>query len=190
MDLHFWIFVVGLPLVLFAVAYSQCFWTNFLNCLLIILCSALSFNYAQLLANLINDQAPEWSAFTEFACMWLVFIITFLIGKLICNQLSKFPVRMGEKYDTAFDWVGCGLQTIVLYGWICFSLFASPVGDDGFIQMMRGGIPSSVAQAYGTIIMGLPSNLGMGIGGQPFDVGKYASTRTQRAADEVNHDKK
>ncbi|PQO45611.1 CvpA family protein [Blastopirellula marina] len=187
-SLHFWIFVPGLLVLLFAVAYSQCFWTNFLNSLLVILSSAVAVNYAQLLANLINDQAPDWSGFTEFLCMWVVFIIVFLIAKLICNQLSKFPVRTGKKQDPIFDWIGCGLVTLVMYCWICFTFLASPVGEEGFNNMMRSGLPSSAGRAYGFVVFQLPSEFGMNLGGQKFDVQQYAKARLDRAADEANHD--
>lgn len=187
-SLHFWIFVPGLLILLFAVAYSQCFWTNFLNSLLVILSSAVAVNYAQLLANLINDQAPDWSGFTEFLCMWLLFIIVFLIAKLICNQLSRFPVRTGKKLDPIFDWIGCGLLTLVMYSWISFTFFASPVGEEGFNKMMRGSIPYAAGRSYGFVVMQLPSNFGMNLGGQNFDVKDYITKRLDRAADEVNHD--
>lgn len=183
--LYLFIFSIVLPLGIFAVAWNQCFWTNFLNCLLIVLSSALAFNYAQGLANLINEKAPDWSGFTEYLLIWLLFIIIFAISKGVCNYLSKYPVRFGKKFDQAFDIGGCVLFTIVMYGWICFTFFASPVGEEGFNNMMKSGPPSMAGQSYGQVVFGLPSKLGMG--GQPFDMGQYAMTRLGRAADEANH---
>ena len=179
------VFVILLPVVIFAVAYGQCFWSNFIKALNIILCSALAFNYAQPLANLINEQAPDWSAFTEFLCMWVLFIVLFLISNSVCNLVSRYPVRMGKQLDPILDIAGGAVLTAALYGWICFSLFAAPVGEEGFSQMMQSGFTNQVGQAYGRVAIGIPSQLGMG--GKPFDITRWAEKRLQRAKDEANH---
>jgi len=181
----FFFFVVVLPLLIFAVAWNQCFWTNFINTINVVLCSAIAFNYAQPLANMISNTGAageSWSAFTEFACMWIVFTIMVVISKVICNMLSKYPVRFGKKLDQTFDWAGSAMVMIVTYGWICFSLFGSPVGDQGFSQMMQGGVPSTVGQVYGQVVFDLPSSLGMG--GRPFKTSEWAKARLRRAAEE------
>ncbi|GAA4429206.1 hypothetical protein [Bremerella cremea] len=186
--MYSFVFFFLLPVVIFAVAWSQCFWTNLINGLLIVLSSALAFNYAQLLADMINKQAPEWSAFTEFGVMWLLFWIIFSCSKFLTMTLSKYPVRFGGKRDPWFDFIGCVWVMNLMYGWICFTFFASPIGDPGFINMMasRGTPTNMMGMMYGASVIGLPSHLGM-TGSQPFDPTKWAKSRLERARDEVNN---
>ncbi|MBI1249733.1 hypothetical protein GC197_18055 [bacterium] len=185
--MYFFVFVVLLPLIIFAVAWSQCFWTNFINCMLVLVSSVIAFDYAQPLANMVNEKTPEWAGYTEFLIMWVIFWIVFGVSKATTNYLSKFPVRFGKDLDKIMDPIGCLALAGVLYGWICFSLFASPVGDPTFVQMMKQGIPGMVGQAYGMLAVEVPSRLGMG--GGTFDTVKYAQTRLQRALDEENNGK-
>ncbi|MHC2068495.1 hypothetical protein ACYFX5_13605 [Bremerella sp. T1] len=177
--MYFFVFVVVLLLALFAVFWNQCFWTNFVNCLMVILCSAIAYNIAPGLAARINEEAPEWSGYTEFIATWFLFWSFFTSLKKYTNYLSKFPVRLGKKVDHIFDICGCLALTLVMYSWISFTLFASPVGDPNFVDMMNRGVPSLAGRTYGYIVFEVPSKLGMA--NEPFSMVDYARTRMARA---------
>lgn len=171
-----------IPLIMFAVVWGQCFWSSLITSINIVLASLMAFNYAIPLSNLINEQAPDWSGFTEFLCIWVVFLVVFMILKVITEKISKLPPRMGPKYDKALDVFGCVLVSTVMWGWIAFTLFAAPIGTDSFAKMKGadGFSPTgAVASSYGRGMFQLPSQLGMG--GKPFDLRSAAEARHRRA---------
>lgn len=185
--LYFFVFTVVMLLALFAVFWNQCFWTNFLNCHMVILCSVIAVNIAPESAAKINEKAPEWSGFTEFIFIWFLFWCFYGSLRKYVNWLSKFPVRFGKKVDPIFDWVGTAMITIVMYSWISFTLFASPVGEPNFIGMMNGpSVPSFAGRTYGYLVIQLPSNLGMP--GDRFNMVEFARTRFERAQAEADRD--
>ncbi|PQO36822.1 hypothetical protein C5Y96_06550 [Blastopirellula marina] len=117
--------------------------------------------------------------------MWFLFWCFYGSLRKYVNWLSKYPVRFGKKVDHIFDWVGCGMITIVMYCWISFTLFASPVGDPNFVNMMNGPSPPSLAgSTYGYVVFQLPSNLGMP--GKRFNMVEFATTRLKRAQAEAD----
>jgi len=180
----FFFLVIVLPLFIFAIVYRQCFWSNFITAVNIVLCSTISFNYAQLLSDSIYEYSEKWAAFWEFAFIWITFCLALLISKTICNLISKYPVRFGKKIDGYADFFGCFCCTIVMYCWICFTLFASAIGSEGFQGQLISGVPGLAGQYYGIVVFEFPSKLGMA--GSEFDFNEWSKTRLQRSADEIN----
>lgn len=170
-----------IPLIMFAVVWGQCFWSNLLSSINITLASLMAFNYSIPLANLINDQAPEWGGFTEFLCIWVVFIIIFVVLRAITSAISKLPPRMGPKLDKGLDAFGCVLVSFVMWSWVAFTLFSAPIGTESFSNMLgSGSSPTAlVGQLYGKTVFELPSKLGMG--GRQFDFRSAANARHERA---------
>lgn len=170
-----------IPLIMFAVVWGQCFWSNLLSSINITLASLMAFNYSIPLANLINDQAPEWGGFTEFLCIWVVFIIIFVILRAITTAISKLPPRLGPKFDKGLDAFGCVLVSFVMWSWVAFTMYSAPIGTESFTKMLSG--PTSptrvVGQIYGSTVFELPSKLGMG--GRPFDARAAVNARHKRA---------
>jgi len=170
-----------IPLIMFAVVWGQCFWSNLLSSINITLASLMAFNYSIPLANLINDQAPEWGGFTEFLCIWVVFIIVFVILRAVTSAISKLPPRMGPKFDKGLDAFGCVMVAFVMWSWAAFTMYSAPIGTEGFKNMLDGGSSPTalVAQVYGKTVFELPSKLGMG--GREFDFASAANARHKRA---------
>ncbi|MGY8767016.1 MAG: hypothetical protein ACKVH8_01130 [Pirellulales bacterium] len=161
--------------------WNQDFWTNILSCFNIVLASTLAISYAGVLSHKLIGSWATGYYFAEFLCIWLIFIIAFIVLRTITGMLSKVPVRFGEKLDPIANWVGTAAVSLVMYSWVCFSLFAAPIASDGFTAMMgSSGSPSNMAaNAYGKLVFDLPSSLGMG--GPHLSVSQYAGDRMSRA---------
>jgi hypothetical protein len=171
-----------IPLIMFAVVWGQSFWSNLVSSFNIMFASHMAFNYSIPLSNLINDQAPDWSGFTEFLCIWVVFIVVFVILRAITGNISKLPVRFGAKFDKGWDVYGCFQVSIIMWGWVAFTMLAAPIGTESFGRMKgtQGFTPTaSIAASYGRVHFQFPSQLGMG--GRPFDLRTAAEARHKRA---------
>ncbi|PHR95173.1 MAG: hypothetical protein COA78_30690 [Blastopirellula sp.] len=175
------LFSLLIPLSLFALVWNQGFWTNIVSCFNIVFASAFAISYAGPLSQKLVEKWATGYYFAEFLCIWLIFILAFIILRTITSTLSKVPVRLGDKLDPFADWIGAVMVSVVMYSWVCFSLFAAPIASDGFKDMLgSGGSPSNMAaNIYGKVVIEWPSQFGMG--GTKITTIKYAGDRMGRA---------
>ncbi|MCC9607215.1 hypothetical protein LOC68_13950 [Blastopirellula sp. JC732] len=183
MNMNYLVLLI-LQVAFFALTFSQGFWTCALMMFNITFAGVMAANYATPLANLLVSLYDGLFYFSEFLSMWILFLIFFAITRAITEKLSPVPVRIGGgTREQILDYVFCGWASSIFLAWCAFSFFAAPIGAEGFQNMMRGSAFSASGAIFGGWYVQLPSTLGMGLLGKPFETDKYIESRLKRNAE-------
>ena len=102
--------------VCFAMLLGEGLWGNAITFFNVVTAALLSMNYFEPVAGLIEEQVGSLKYFADFIAIWVLFIVAYLIMKLICERVSRVKVRFRKPVET----VG-GLLFAALVGWIMVS---------------------------------------------------------------------
>ncbi|PQO40087.1 hypothetical protein [Blastopirellula marina] len=184
MDMNF-IVLILLALAFIALTFNQGFWTCSLMMFNITFAGIAAFNYSAPLARMLYGVTDRMYYFAEFLVIWVLFLVFFGISRAITDNLSKVPVRIGGgPIEQVMDYAFCGGALCTFMCWCLFTFFSAPVGADGFQTMMgQSGLVRMGGIMYAKWYFEVPSNLGMGLLGAPFDAEAYAADRVQRSAE-------
>ena len=118
--------------ICFAMLISEGLWGNAITFFNVVTAALLANNYFEPAAALLEEHLPSFKYFVDFVALWLIFIVVYLILKLITERVSRVKVRFRKPVETAG-----GLAFAALVGWIMmsFSLMSfhmAPLEVDAF----------------------------------------------------------
>ncbi|MEM8864744.1 MAG: CvpA family protein [Planctomycetota bacterium] len=107
-------------------------WNNTLALIQILLSSVIAMGLYQPLVVMIDEQlGGEYTYALDIVVLWGVYVVAFIVLKLLCEKFSKTRMRFPEKVD---DFVGPLIGLIAgacLAGFVGVSLHVAPLPRDG-----------------------------------------------------------
>jgi len=135
-------YAVVLPLLMLAILaacagtlYPEGLWSNAVRLVNVIFAALLAVNFWEPLARFAEEQAPTFTFFWDFLCLWGLFCVFLVVFRLLTDFISRVKLRFRKIVDqigSAFfaAWVG--------YVMVCFTMFSlhtAPLAE----RFMGGG---------------------------------------------------
>lgn len=135
-------YAVLLPLLMLAILaacagtlYPEGLWSNAVRLVNVVFAGLLATNFWEPLARFAEEQAPTFTFFWDFLCLWGLFCVFLVIFRLLTDFISRVKLRFRKIVDqigSAFFglWVG--------YVMVCFTMFTlhtAPLAE----RFMGGG---------------------------------------------------
>lgn len=113
-----------------AMLQSEGLWGNILNLINVLLGGLLAMNFWEPLADLAEQQLPEFKYFWDFLALWVIFCASVTIFRQISRIISPVKVRFRKPVEVAGKFA---LALVIGWVLVCFSLttlHTAPLGRE------------------------------------------------------------
>jgi len=129
----FWAFYGAVFFATLAMMVREGLWSNTITLINMIVCGLVAFGFYSPLANMLDERlSGEFTYVLDFVCLWVVFIVSMLICRVMTGAASR--TRMRFKYP--IDSVGGPLVGLVaawvLAGFVTATLHTAPMPRNAF----------------------------------------------------------
>ncbi len=116
----FFVIALGIFFVIVAGTWFMGTWNIFLNLIITILAATLATSFFEVVATMIQEQDPSYTYFADFLGLWIVFGISFVILRVMCEVLTKYKLKMNLAVELLMR---TGLSMTNAWIFICFAFF-------------------------------------------------------------------
>ncbi len=120
----------------FAMMVQLGLWSNVITTINIVLSGLIAFGTYQALGKLLVSkfaQAGEFTFLLDFLCLWLIYIISFVVlQRILANNLSRTRMRFKHPIDTVGGPLAGLVAAFFTMGIVGASLQAAPFDADAF----------------------------------------------------------
>lgn len=124
--------IILLFLLIIASTWWFGLWSNFITLINLFIASLVASSFYEPVAQFFANQLVEYSALADFLALWILFIVTFMLCRLVTDVLS--PRQM--KFDSVTEIVGRSILSIwiacVFVAFTSFSLHMAPLHPAAF----------------------------------------------------------
>ncbi len=158
-------------------------WTNTIRFFNLLFAAIIATNYFESLADYLEGCAPAYTYLLDFVSIWLLFVVFFVLLRVITDKLSHVRVWFPGIID---KYVGVGLSVVLGFTMLSFSIFALHTAP---LQPGYWGIktPATPIGAGWGMFVSMESNGALGCD-KPFgDTGDFYKRYNQRRVNLAIH---
>ena len=128
-------------LIVAAAMWAQGLWNSVVTLINLLLAMMLAFNYFEPLANLAEKQQPSYGYLADFAALWILFVVSFGLLRMMTDILSRKRVAFDFWTETVGRSVLALFVAWLFVGFVCATLHTAPLGPHplGFQETPTSG---------------------------------------------------